>query len=463
MSETLPAADGACCQACDSPVTTQVPGPAGAAGAPGTNGTNGRNAYTTTAAQFTMPAVSANVSVQVVSSDWATVGQVVVLSTAGSFSVNSKPDATHISLTNLGYSGNAAPTTVIATSQTVSPGGLRGPTGASGANTLNDISPTMTKGDLIVDNGANNPLASDTRLPAGADKLVLTADSALPLGVGYKSVDLTGTNTAISGVLPIANGGTGQVRPAAIQGAAKNLVIATIPAGTFAVWTQVGISADQVVLMKSDGNARLAAGVTLTLDAAGTVGSPLGLDTGTFNSSTLYYIWLIYNGTTVSAVFSASYTAPTLVSGALSSYTYTAFLGSVYSDASSHFLRSIQYGNRVAVEETVVFTDQTGSTTFTQTNLPGLVPPFAKTFSGTVGVSTETTAPWGMVITSDSDGIVGAMTFNDAGANTDKLNGFFHAVPFTDLVMSSSPPNLNWKTKNAAANQYRATINGYTI
>lgn len=424
------------------------------------------NAYTTTTAQFTMPAVSSNVSVSVVVSTWASVGQVVFVKNAGYFTVNSIPDSTHLSLNNLGYSGNAAPATVIATSQTVSPGGLIGATGASGANTLNDISPTTTKGDLIVDNGANNPNASDVRLAAGANKLVLHADSALALGVGYKAIDLTGTLTSITGVLPIADGGTGQVRPAAVQGSATNLVVATIPASTFVVRTKLAVSARQIVLMDASSNAFCVHGLAVNMDinpGVNPIGTPGGLDTGLYPVASVWmYVWAIYNGSSASAVFSTSSTAPTLSSGSLSGYTYTAFMGAIYFDTTiPGFIRSIQYGNQVNIQETVVFNDQAGSVAFTQTNISTIIPPIAAGYSGTVGASSESAAPWGMVITSDSDGLVGAFTYNASDATGTKLNGFFHCAPFS-LLISSSPKQMNWKTSNTDA-QYRVTISGYTL
>lgn len=58
--------------------------------------------------------------------------------------------------------------------------------------TFNTMSPTTTKGDLIVHNGTTN-----VRLPVGSNDLPLVADSTDSEGVVYKA-------------LPIAGGGTGQ-------------------------------------------------------------------------------------------------------------------------------------------------------------------------------------------------------------------------------------------------------------
>lgn len=169
-------------------MVSTVPGPAGPAGADGANGTNGSNAYTTTTAQYTQPAVGADVTVAVTDSTWASLTQVVYVSTGGYYTVQGKPDSTHLTLRNLGYTGNAAPAAIVATSQTVSPGGLQGPTGSAGAGSLNALSPTTTKGDIIVDNGANSPSASDVRLPVGTNGQLLASVSTQPTGLQWTTV-----------------------------------------------------------------------------------------------------------------------------------------------------------------------------------------------------------------------------------------------------------------------------------
>src|SRR2546427_4915905 len=59
-------------------------------------------------------------------------GQVLFVTTGGFYSVSSITDATTVVLTNLGYAGNASSGTVVASSKTVSAGGLIGLTGATG-------------------------------------------------------------------------------------------------------------------------------------------------------------------------------------------------------------------------------------------------------------------------------------------------------------------------------------------
>lgn len=470
---------GDCCATCPDEATTQIPGPQGPAGTPGTNGTNGADAYTALTASFVMPAELANVQAHVGHTDWLTVGQLVFVQFAGVLQVVSKDTALLVTLKNLAdtgaglYPGNAAPATVIPNLSTVSASGAQGTTGSTGVSSLDDISPTTTKGDLIVDDGTNSPDASDTRLPAGTDTRVLHANSADPLGLTYKVVDMSGVATAITGILPIANGGTGQIRPAAVQGAARNLVLANIPGGTtYTIRTKLGASAEQLVVMDAGGNAFCLHGFGANLDinpGVNPIGTAGGLDAGLYPVvPTWFYVWCIYNGSAASAVFSRSSTAPTLAGG-LAGYTYTAFLGCIYFDtAIPGFVRSLQYGNQVAIQETEVFTDQAGSTTASPragADISAIVPAMAKSYSGTMGVSTDTgggiAAPWGITLSSDSDGLVGAVTFNASDAAGVVLNGFLHCSPFS-LLISSSPPTMAYLMTDTEA-KYRVTISGYTI
>jgi len=140
MSAALPVSN-TCCDPCEEPVTVQVPGPQGTAGAAGTNGTNGQNAFTT-ADSFVMPAELANVTVNVVNSDWMVGGQVVFAGGGGAvgyFEVQSKPNSTSVILKNLedaasnAYLSNSAPATVFPDLTNISPGGLQGPASFAGA------------------------------------------------------------------------------------------------------------------------------------------------------------------------------------------------------------------------------------------------------------------------------------------------------------------------------------------
>lgn len=192
MSATLATKPGCCESECADSVIQQIPGPQGIPGSNGTNGVAGINSYTSTTANFTMPAFAATAVATVVESGWASIGQIIYLQNAGWLRVTAKPASTQITLQNIEtateYTENVAPATIVASGSTISPGGLQGPAGAASASTFNSLSPTTTKGDIIVDNGANSPLANDVRLGVGTDGQVLAAVAAQPTGLQWTTI-----------------------------------------------------------------------------------------------------------------------------------------------------------------------------------------------------------------------------------------------------------------------------------
>jgi hypothetical protein len=98
----------------------------------GPTGAAGESAYTTTAANFNMPAEAATVVVTVVNTGWAAVGMVVFVAGAGHLEVTAK-GSTSLTLKNIEstgsgtYPGNAAPSTTIASGALVVPAGVSGP------------------------------------------------------------------------------------------------------------------------------------------------------------------------------------------------------------------------------------------------------------------------------------------------------------------------------------------------
>ncbi len=74
---------------------------------------------TNTTATFVQPAASATVSVPVGTSDLFTAGQYVNIPGGGRYTISSIPDTTHIVVTNLGLTGNAAPAVVVSSAAIV--------------------------------------------------------------------------------------------------------------------------------------------------------------------------------------------------------------------------------------------------------------------------------------------------------------------------------------------------------
>lgn len=214
MSAALPK-QADCCSPCDSSSGSgggQGPvGPAGPAGPAGAAGEDGINAFSALTAQFVMPAVNVTDTATVDDSSWMAIGQIIFLEGGGYLEVTAKPSAVQVTLENLGFPSNSAPTTVVPVASQISPAGERGDTGSPAPSSdLNDISPTTTRGDLMVDNGANSPLANVVRLPVGTDGQALTANSAQPTGVQWNTVL---PNVATDNAIVRFNGAAGNPVP----------------------------------------------------------------------------------------------------------------------------------------------------------------------------------------------------------------------------------------------------------
>lgn len=97
------------------------------------SGLRGQSAYTLTTDAYTQPAVSATVTVSVVSSAWLAVGS-LVRTPGGDYEVTALPTSTSVTLQNLGYPGAASPGATVASGSSVTATGARGADGADGAS-----------------------------------------------------------------------------------------------------------------------------------------------------------------------------------------------------------------------------------------------------------------------------------------------------------------------------------------
>ena len=164
----------------------------------GTTASTGRfTTVTSTIATGTAPFTVASTT-QVANLQAATAGSAATLTTSRSIygsSFNGSADLTGVIASNYGGTGNGftkfsgattaektytlpdATTTILTTNAAVTI--AQGGTGETAKTAAFDaLSPTTTKGDLIVSNGTDN-----IRIPVGADTYVLTADSAEPSGL----------------------------------------------------------------------------------------------------------------------------------------------------------------------------------------------------------------------------------------------------------------------------------------
>lgn len=116
-----------CTPCCVETQSVQVPG---IEGEPGSDGTNGIDAFTTTTADFVVPAVDTDVTIFVEESGWMVVGQPIFVGSdtdgPATFRVASITNATQISATFLGQTGDVSPGATVSSGSGVSPGGIQG-------------------------------------------------------------------------------------------------------------------------------------------------------------------------------------------------------------------------------------------------------------------------------------------------------------------------------------------------
>lgn len=202
----------------------QIPGLRGAPGTDGTDGVDGVNAFTFTTAPFTMPAVGASVDVSVEESDWivgngsAINGQVIHVQFAGYLFASSVPDSTSVELNNLGYDGNLTPGLIVPSGAKVSPGGLRGPSGAEVAGVLlaaNDLSDVNDVPTALINLGIGTAGLLDAGVAGGeiaANDGALTAGEAVfATALGIETLPDLAARAALDLVKGIADTNTPQV------------------------------------------------------------------------------------------------------------------------------------------------------------------------------------------------------------------------------------------------------------
>ena len=155
---------------------------------------------------------------------------------------------------------------------------------------------------------------------------------------------------------------------------------------------QIDITADELVVKDTSGNALILSSVSVTADI--TASGANGLDTGSEASSTWYYGYVIAksDGTTAS-LLSTSATAPTMPA----TYTYKALVSAVYNDSSSNFIPYRQFGRNAFYESqqpTSVFSNTV--TSETSYSLANVIP----------SVATELMFTLTMACTADGSGVV---------------------------------------------------------
>lgn len=143
--------------------------------------------------------ITPNIQIEVETSLGFVDGQDVFIQDAGYFYLQEVPDITHMIVQNNGTANNE-------TSGTTIDDGVR----VSVSLNLNSLSPTSVKGQILVDDGANNPNANLTAMSPGTDGQVLASDSAQSNGRANVTI---GPNSATDNAIPRFDGTTGKPVP----------------------------------------------------------------------------------------------------------------------------------------------------------------------------------------------------------------------------------------------------------
>lgn len=241
----------------------------------------------------------------------------------------------------------------------------------------------------------------------------------------------------------------------AVVASARNLLVFN---NTGTPNSKMDITADEVVLKTSDGVAYLASTVSVTADMSLGV-SANGLDAGTEAANTWYYLWLIYNGTTVASLISTSATAPTLPTG----YTHKALVGQVRNDNSSNFVVTRIVDRRAFIATQDIAATITGVTAYTAltgtpaTEFAKFVPPIAKTAFIILGKIAN--ADYGAAVAADTSGNFEQI---QSGTGTGTTFNGMAGASFFEVVMSTAQL-FSWKVDATTANGYKLQCTGYTF
>lgn len=224
------------CAPCEPTTIVQVPGSAGAAGA------DGAAAFTTTIAEFTIPAKGDDVIVQVEDNSWVPEDSVVFIENAGWFSVTAVSGSTFLTLVYMNINANVNAGNGIFAGALVTPSGpptdltpptaLTNNTGGTVSNTLavgvgiqtlsfHFSAAAFANGDLLtnyVPGYAFKILKFDARCVAP----VTTAAKAATLNLEIVSTDVTGGVISLSGLYAMGAAQAGSAVTANNIGAATD-------------------------------------------------------------------------------------------------------------------------------------------------------------------------------------------------------------------------------------------------
>lgn len=278
-----------------------------------------------------------------------------------------------------------------------------------------------------------------------ADNSVSTAK----LQDGVLSADAAGRAKMADGFVTAAKLDSSAVLTAGIGGA-RRLAIS--------IATASAIVTAQEALVRTGANVPAwLQGINVTINTANSGAN--GLDTGTRTASNWYYLFIIYNGTTIAGLASLSANSPTMPSG----YTYSLLVGAVYCNSSNAFDLYDQVGERIYREETSNLLGSGGGVaTFTLVSLAAIVPPIARSVIGNLGLIANVAKSLQICGGSNSANTRGFVTYNGNTASAptaSPLNGWSSLREYE--VEMQNAQQLLWKSSDTTASTYKLTVTGW--
>lgn len=227
----------------------------------------------------------------------------------------------------------------------------------------------------------------------------------------------------------------------------------------------VSVQCPSLTLTDGSGNTVKATGVNVAANLAASLGTG-GLDTGAEAINTWYYLYVISNGTTTSAVISTNGNSPSFTN--LAGYTYFSLVSVFRNDGSGNIVNFVQRG-RAFWTRPIVFADPaTITTSFTAVAsgiaLTTILPPNSKTYSGICGGSDTANETQNTYTTVAADSAGMAMQYVPFDPNRASRDGFTqnYGSFFNMPVIDPSAPVIYWRG-GAASNKRRVVITNYEI
>lgn len=229
---------------------------------------------------------------------------------------------------------------------------------------------------------------------------------------------------------------------------------------------QVNVQAPAFTM--SDGaTEETAIAINVTVDISNPAG-PLGLDAGGEAINTWYYIYLLTDGVTVTAVISDDPATPDLtLSGGM---THWGLISMFRNDAAGNIVEYMQRGRHFYTVP-VMWGDKISSGTALAAVVPSvalttIIPPNVKKISGTIGgtaTAPAATVARSMVIASTASGV--AKQFVASRENASAMENFkYDAGSFYNLpIADPNAPQVFWRSNLNSANQRRIEIFHYEI